>query len=145
MKQKILSVIHTLALCLSLVPVTGLPAAAAEPTDSWITYNITVTVTEKTSGNLLSGVVVTLMQGRKQVGDPETTGVDGTCNFENVPVGLYNVVAEQGAAPDKKTMAAMVDLTAGNKNVPIQMPSDNVNSVLDVGTGEAIRRPPMSW
>lgn len=70
-----------------------MPAAAAEPTDSWITYNITVTVTEKTSGNLLSGVVVTLMQGRKQVGDPETTGIDGTCNFENVPAELYNVVA----------------------------------------------------
>ena len=95
------------------------------------TFAISGTVTDN-SDAAVSGAVVKLMQGSRQVSQA-TTDSNGQYSFANVPAGTYNVVAEQGGGADKITKTILVVLTDSNateKN--IKMPDGQKNSVVEV-------------
>ncbi len=98
----------------------------------WVenTYSISGTVTEGTGGaaTAVSGATVKLMQGNTTIATTTSDG-QGRYSFAVVAPGSYNVVAEKGS----KTMTILVPITnahATEKN--LTMPSENVNSVLEV-------------
>jgi len=90
-------------------------------------FGISGTVTDGGS-TPLDNTTVTLKQGSTEIATT-TTGSDGKYSFTGVAPGQYNVVAAQGG----KTMTIFVTVT--NDDQPeqdLQMPSENVNSVLEV-------------
>ena len=94
-------------------------------------FAISGTVTDN-SDAAVSGAVVKLMQGSRQIGQAATDS-NGQYSFANVPAGTYNVVAEQGSGSDKITKTILVVLTDSNateKN--IKMPDGQKNSVVEV-------------
>ncbi len=96
----------------------------------WVenTYSISGTVTKGTDGTSVPEATVTLMQGNTTIATT-TTDSQGGYSFSGVAPGDYNVVAEK----DGKTMTILVSITnahATEKN--LTMPSENVNSVLEV-------------
>lgn len=94
-------------------------------------FAISGTVTDN-SDAAVSGAVVKLMQGSRQIGQAATDS-NGQYSFSNVPAGTYNVVAEQGGGSDKITKTILVVLTDSNateKN--IKMPDGQKNSVVEV-------------
>ncbi len=94
----------------------------------WVeeTYGISGVVTDGGAG--VSGATVTLMQGSTEI-DSTTTDGSGTYSFTDVAPGHYNVVATK----DGKTITILVTIEdAGVTDADLAMPSDTVNSVLNV-------------
>ncbi|USF28327.1 hypothetical protein N510_003286 [Firmicutes bacterium ASF500] len=97
------------------------------------TYSISGTVTGNDGNTAVSGASVKLMQGNRQIGQPVTTGADGTYSFSDVPAGTYNVVAEQESEGDKITKTILVVLTDSDATAKdIKMPDGKKNSVVEV-------------
>ncbi len=95
------------------------------------TFAISGTVTDN-SDAVVSGAVVKLMQGSRQISQA-TTDSNGKYSFTNVPAGTYNVVAEQSGGSGQTTKTILVVLTDSNateKN--IKMPDGQKNSVVEV-------------
>ena len=97
------------------------------------TYTVSGTVKDS-NGNVVADVHVALKQGNKTAASPTKTDADGKYSFENVAPGIYNIVATQIINGGKnKIMTILVTITNKNEEAPtIKMPSDNVNSVLEV-------------
>ena len=94
-------------------------------------HDIEVTVLD-TNNSPLSGVKVKLMQGSTQFGEEKTTDTDGKITFTAVPLGSYNVVAEQTVSGGTKTKTELVILEHTDATLTITMPDENVSSTLAV-------------
>ena len=98
-------------------------------------HDIEVAISSDTNAN----VTLKLKKGTVQIGNSQTVTLTGsgpytgTGTFGDVPDGVYNIVATQGA----KTVTAAVTIsgTAATTQVSAAIPSDDVNSILDVKTG----------
>ncbi len=90
-------------------------------------FEIPGTVTE--GSNPLSGVSVILWQGKKIENKIATTEDKGYYRCSDVSPGTYNVVGTK----DDKTVTKLVVITVENAtNQNLQMPSEAVNSILNV-------------
>ena len=98
-------------------------------------HDIEVAISSDTNAN----VTLKLKKGTVQIGSSQTVTLTGsgpytgTGTFGDVPDGVYNIVATQGT----KTVTAAVTIsgTAATTQVSAAIPSDDVNSILDVKNG----------
>lgn len=102
------------------------PAGGSVPTDSSKLHDVSGSVQEH-GGAAVSGATVELRQGVNRLAST-TTDEQGAYIFHNIPNGVYNIVATAGA----KTKTQMVILNRDLETLTLTMPSDNVNSVLEV-------------
>ena len=89
----------------------------------------------KVSGKILDeneaamgGVIVKLMQGNVEIASSISKSNTGEYEFENLPVGVYNIVASTGNI--KKTQKVVI--TTANETVDVKLPGEGVRSNLEV-------------
>lgn len=100
----------------------------------WTEVHTITGVVKDSESNGIDGVTVKLMQGNDQFGTT-TTANRGQFSFTSVPLGSYNVVAEQTVSGGTKTKTEMVIIEHENAELTITMPEKNVSSKLEVGSG----------
>ncbi len=108
----------------------SMPAGDVTFTAQWqAVHTVSGTVVEGADEKPLKGVTVTLMLGGKQIGDSVETKNNGTFSFDNVPSGLYNLVAQHEGI----TVTSRVELTdADSTDNTITMPEGMTNSRVTV-------------
>lgn len=80
------------------------------------------------NGAAMGGVIVKLMQGNVEIASSISRSNTGEYEFENLPVGVYNIVASTGNI--KKTQKVMI--TSTNETVDVKLPGVGVRSNLEV-------------
>jgi hypothetical protein len=109
------------------IPFTGVPPA----TD----FTVTGAAVDAYTGAPLTGIVVTLMQNNAPVGNPFTTGADGTYLFENVLPGTdYRLRAEATGYTDTVFGPFAVNLDRRGLLIPVA-------SILDLQANDGVNEP----
>lgn len=95
-------------------------------------FEIAGSVKEGDPAEDAANVLVTLMRGSRQIGQPVVTAADGKFSFADVAPGVYNLVANKNGV----TQTILINVT--DKDVSeqvIHMPQGALNSIVEVKAG----------